>query len=178
MKICEEVLARNPNHAEAMVWHGGGLFLESGSAFRAGDLENARTLLERANIEMDRAVELQPDSVAVRAPRGAVLMSASRVMPPDLGGPMLERALRDYEHVLKLQAGRFASLGEHPRGELLFGLAEGSSRAGHMERATALFSRIVSELPNTVYAKRAAKWLETKTLDRSETGCVGCHARK
>jgi hypothetical protein len=86
--------------------------------------------------------------------------------------------LSDYEHVLKLQAAYVDKLGDHPKGELLFGLAEGWSRSGQIGKASAYFSRIMNELAGTPYAKRAAKWLETKSLDRSETGCIGCHESK
>ncbi|MEP7364110.1 MAG: hypothetical protein ABI972_12715 [Acidobacteriota bacterium] len=30
MKVCEQVLAGNPNHAEALVWHGAGLATKTG----------------------------------------------------------------------------------------------------------------------------------------------------
>lgn len=69
-------------------------------------------------------------------------------------------------------------MGEHPRGELLFGLAEGWSRASDIERAASYFARILEDLPDTPYAKRAAKWAETKTLTTAETGCIGCYVSR
>ncbi|HND22622.1 MAG TPA: hypothetical protein PLB18_24855, partial [Acidobacteriota bacterium] len=36
MKSTEELLAGNPAHAEALVWHGSGLVSKSGKAFMAG----------------------------------------------------------------------------------------------------------------------------------------------
>jgi tetratricopeptide (TPR) repeat protein len=178
MKICEEVLAANPDHAEALVWHGAGVFARSGDAFRAGDMANAQTLLNEGVAEMDRAVKLQPDHIGVRVPRGAVLITASRFMPEEIGRPLLDRGLNDYEHVMDLQRAYFDNMGTHPKGELLFGLAEGWNRAGQIEKATAYFNRIVTDMPETPYAKRASKWLATKSLDRSETGCIGCHVKK
>ena len=32
MKICEDSIAADPKNAEALVWHGAGLFYESGSS--------------------------------------------------------------------------------------------------------------------------------------------------
>jgi hypothetical protein len=37
MKTCEEVLAKNPKHAEALVWHGAGLMFHAGREFTAGN---------------------------------------------------------------------------------------------------------------------------------------------
>ena len=34
MKVCEDALAKNPDHAEALVWHGGGLIWRAGQAFQ------------------------------------------------------------------------------------------------------------------------------------------------
>src|SRR5215467_9769056 len=38
MKVCDETLAKNPKHAEALVWHGSGLLFISGDDFRKGDI--------------------------------------------------------------------------------------------------------------------------------------------
>src|SRR5579885_864790 len=37
MKYCEDMLAKNPKHAEALVWHGGGLLTRASIAYKAGD---------------------------------------------------------------------------------------------------------------------------------------------
>lgn len=175
MQTCERVLAADPNHAEALVWHGSGLFQQAGEAFRAGDNPKGGQLFGRSMAEMERAVRLQPDNAGVRVPRGAVLLTGSRFMPAGQARPVLQAGLSDYEHVLNLQREYFDRIGTHPRGELLFGLAEGWNRAGDTEKATLYFQRIAKELPGTPYAKRAQKWLETKTLSTNETGCIGCH---
>ena len=39
MSRCEEELAKNPDHAEALVWRGSGLMSLSGNAFQAGDFQ-------------------------------------------------------------------------------------------------------------------------------------------
>ena len=99
-------------------------------------------------------------------------------MPPEMARPLIEEALDDYEHTLELQTDYWSMLGTHPRGELLFGMAEGYSRLGNQAKAQTYFERIVKELPGTPYAKRAATWLETKSLPASQTGCIGCHTGK
>ena len=179
MKICEEVLAANPNHPEALVWHGAGLYFEAGKAIQGQDRAKAIELFQRGVKEMDQAVELAPDSVAVRIPRGAALLASTRHMSDSpMRAGLIAKGIGDYAHVYEMQKDSLDKLGEHPRGELLFGLAEGHSRAGNSGQAELFFRKIKADMPGTVYAKRSAKWLETKTLTTAETGCVGCHVAR
>jgi hypothetical protein len=118
MEECERTLAASPNHAEAMVWHGSGLAYQGGMAFLRGDGQAGLELWNRGLAEMDRAVALEPDDVGVRIPRGAMLLQATRNMPPPMAKPLIEKAIGDYERTLALQtaSGAFAALGSHPRG--------------------------------------------------------------
>jgi len=178
MKACEDALKEDAGNAQALVWHGSGLFFQSGQAFQAGDSQTGMDLYQRGMQEMESAVTMAPDDVAVRIPRGAVLLTGSREAPPQMARPLIEKGLGDFEHSLELQADYWSMLGSHPRGELLFGLAEGYSRVGNPAKAQTYFERIQKELPDTLYAKRAAIWLDTKSLSRSQTGCIGCHTGK
>src|SRR4051794_13478092 len=65
MEVCERALADNPNHAEALVWHGSGLTFQAGTAFRNGDAQAGMDLFARGTKEMDDAVALEPDNVGV-----------------------------------------------------------------------------------------------------------------
>src|SRR6266480_5305402 len=56
MKFCEEILAKNPKHAEALVWHGGGLLARAAQAYRKGDYARGDSLWKRGLEEMDHAV--------------------------------------------------------------------------------------------------------------------------
>jgi hypothetical protein len=126
--------------------------------------------------EMNQAVALQPDNVAVLIPRGAVLITATRTMEPATARPLLEQAVGDYEKVLSIQASYFDTLGDHPRGELLFGLAEGSARLGRVDQARHYFERLVKDAPSSGQSERAREWLKTGTpLNVSGMGCIGCH---
>jgi hypothetical protein len=178
MKTCEDALKEDAGNSQALVWHGTILYVQSGQAFQAGDSQKGMDLYQRGLKEMESAVAAAPDDIGVRAPRGAVLLAGTRQMPPEMARPLILKAVADYEHALDLQADYWSSLDTHSRGELLFGIAEGSSRIGDQAKATAYFERIGKELPGTVYAKRAATWLETKSLPASQTGCVGCHTEK
>jgi tetratricopeptide (TPR) repeat protein len=176
MEACERTLARQPKHPEALVWHGSGLFFQAGQAFQRGDMANGGQLWERGLAEMNDAASLAPDNLGVIIPRGAVLLQATRQTPPAMGWPLLELAVRDYEHVLDLQKSYFHTLGDHPKGELLFGLAEGYARLGDQAKARLYFERLVADAPGSGQTPRARAWLETGVVpEAAGLGCVGCH---
>lgn len=178
MEACERTLAENPKHPEALVWHGSGLTFKAGTAFRRGDTATGMDLWTKGMAEMDEAVTLAPDNVGVRIPRGAMLLQATRNMPPEMAKPLLVKALGDYEHTLAVQSdsGVFASLGDHPKGELLFGLAEGYSRVGDAAKARTYFERLVKDAPGSGQTPKAREWLATGALPATTgLGCVGCH---
>jgi tetratricopeptide (TPR) repeat protein len=179
MKLCEDELARNPDNAAALVWHGSGVFVQSRTYFRAGDRAKGVEFWQRGLGEMDKAVNMAPDQLGVRIPRGAVLLTASLVLPDaERARPLIEKGVSDFEHALEIQKSYFDTLGTHPRGELLIGLADGYARLGKDEQATAYFERIRAALPGSAYAVSADKWLATKTLAPREAGCLGCHVAK
>jgi tetratricopeptide (TPR) repeat protein len=179
MKLCEEELARNPANAAALVWHGAGVFFESKTYFQAGDRAKGIEFWQRGLGEMDKAVTMAPDDLGVRIPRGAVLLTASRVLPDaERARPLIEKGVGDFEHTLEIQKTYFDALGTHPRGELLIGLADGYARLGKDDQATAYFERIRAALPGSAYAASADKWLASKTLAPREAGCLGCHVAK
>ncbi|MBZ5605676.1 MAG: hypothetical protein LAO79_25530 [Acidobacteriia bacterium] len=178
MKACEEALAENPKFAEAMVWHGSGLLYQAGMAFQSGDQQKGIEIWTRGLKEMQAAVDLEPDNVGVRIPRGAVLLATSHFVPPQMAKPLVTDGVSDYQKTFDLQKSYFATLGTHPRGELLMGLADGYSRLGDQAKAQEIFEQVKQDLPGTAYAKRADLWMETKSLPADQTQCVGCHSGK
>ena len=179
MKLCEEELARNPANAAALVWHGSGVFFQSRTYFQAGDRAKGIEFWQRGLGEMDNAVKMAPNSLGVRIPRGAVLLTASRTLPnAEMAHPLIEKGVGDFEQALEIQKTYFDTLGTHPRGELLIGLADGYARLGKDDQATDYFERIRAALPGSAYAASAEKWLATKTLAPREAGCLGCHVAK
>jgi tetratricopeptide (TPR) repeat protein len=179
MRVCEETLASDPKNAEALVWHGSGLFYQAGQAFQKGDQQNGMQLWTRGLKEMDDSVALSPDSIGVRIPRGAVLLAGSRFLPSaEMARPLVEKGVTDFEAAYQLQGPDLSRLGTHPRGELMIGLADGYSRLGNPEKAQQWFERIQKEMPGTPYAKSATTWLETKSLAPQQAGCLGCHTGK
>jgi hypothetical protein len=85
-------------------------------------------------------------------------------------------ALPSHPALSSLQEPIFATLGDHPKGELLFGLAEGYSRLDQQDTARLYFDRLVKDAPSSGQTPRAKQWLADGTLPKSSgLGCVGCH---
>jgi len=178
MKTCQDALASNPKHAEAMVWHGSGTFFLSGQAFQKGDFAKGGELWERGLGEMDQAVTLAPEKVGVLIPRGATLITATRSIPgPERMRPLLEKGVADYEKAYRLQQPYFDTLSGHARGELLFGLAEGNSRLGNKDAARLNFERLVAIGPTSGHEPEAKEWLATGNITSRQVSCSGCHTK-
>ncbi|HUJ16239.1 MAG TPA: hypothetical protein VL284_20785 [Thermoanaerobaculia bacterium] len=175
MKMCEERLAASPADAEALVWHGAGLYYSSGEAFKKGDAERGRTLQQDGLKEMDDAVA-RDGTIVTLIPRAAVLFSAARHIPqPDRARAALTKAMSDFEKVYSIQAPQFATLPAHSRGELLGALAEGWLRIGDRDRSKPYLERIVKELPGTAYAAQAKAALDNKGSEPPTLTCLTCH---
>jgi len=176
MKTCEEALAENPKNGPALVWHGAGLLVRSGIAFRGGDGDSGMTLRSRALREMDDAVALSPGDVQVLIPRAAILLASARFAPVEQSREMARTAAADYEKVLVIEAPYASTLGTHPRGELLGGLATAYHLGGDDDKAISYLTRITKELPGTRYDQKAQKWLaDLQAVPRDEHFCIGCH---
>ena len=176
MKICEDALAVNPKDAEAMVWHGSGLYFKAGQAFQKNDPQTGMELWNSGNDEMDNAVSLAPDNISVRIPRGSVLLTSSHYIPdPGMARDVTAKGITDFEKTYELQKTYFDTLGTHSRGELMLALADGYSRLGQNDKAQHWFERIRTELKGTLYEDSANLWFKTKSLPPRQAGCLGCH---
>ena len=58
LALCEKRLADNPNHAQALVWHGAATFFRGGRALAAGGRDQALAFFRQGSAEMNRAVAL------------------------------------------------------------------------------------------------------------------------
>jgi hypothetical protein len=177
MALCDARLAENPNHAEALVWHGTGLLIQAGEAFTIGDSDKGIVLNRNGLAEMARAVALRPDDVSILIPRGAVLLAVGMgIADVQRARPYFATAVGDFEKVLALQQPYLASLSQHPKGELLASLAEGWSRLGDVEKSRLYLTRMVAELPDTPYSAAATARLDNPG-ENSRITCLGCHTK-
>jgi hypothetical protein len=125
-------------------------------------------------------VKLEPDNSGVRIPHGAVLLAVSRdLADPGRKRELLAKATADYEKVFAVQKPHLARLGTHPRGELLFGLAESWRRLGDEPRARDYLEEIVRTCQASPYEAEARQWLAKKpdAANPSYHNCIGCHVQ-
>jgi tetratricopeptide (TPR) repeat protein len=177
-QVCEEALASNPKNPSALVWHGAGLLVRSGVAFRAGKVDDGLVLRTRAMAEMNDAVAMTPDDIQVLIPRAAILVSSTRFSPDAQARDMARLAAADYERVMAIQAPYAGTLGTHSLGELLGGLATAYRVLGDNQRAATYLQRISKELPGTAYDQKAQRWLADLTaVPKEDRFCLGCHTK-
>jgi hypothetical protein len=176
-KTCEDMLAKNPRHAEALVWRGAVRVMRSRSAFMRGDQAKGMEFWTTGIKDMDDAVKIAPDNIGVLIPRAAVLLPAGRNAPPAIGKPVLLKVRADFERTYKRQKNVLDQLGEHPLGELRMGLADVYRLLGELEKSKAQLKAIQQELPNTAYANRATQWLAAAPDKKLAHKCIGCHSK-
>jgi tetratricopeptide (TPR) repeat protein len=179
MTAAEGVIAANSaDTPEALAWHGGGLMLQSGVRFRAGDPAAAGELWARGLGEMEKAGQLAPKNPAVLIPRAAIWFGVSRQAPPDRARPLLEKAIADYELVYRIQESYFETLNNHMKSQLLFGLGDGYNRAGNPQKAKFYFEKLAALGNGVDHADQARKYLAGESYTVIGPGCSGCHDSK
>ena len=175
MATIEAKLKEQPDHAEALVWRGAARTCMAGRALQAGDQAGARDLSAAGMADMDRALALEPSNIGVLVPRAAVLLAVARGQRDAARMRALAgQSAANFESAFALRQNAFPNLGHHNRGEYLAGLAESWALTGNREMAEAYLRRILAELPNLVYAERAAAKLANWD-DRRPLNCQTCH---
>lgn len=179
MTKCEERLKIEPDHPEALVWHGGGLMFLASQLFAKQDWQRGIEQQRRGLEEMDRAVAFRPHDVAVLVPRAAMLVTYSRYVPGEKErAEMLARVVSDYEEVYRQQKSIFEKISPHSRGELIFGLAEAYLRLGGDENRSKAHALLKMALMENDYAKEADVWSKAPADAKPGTfahRCIGCH---
>ncbi|HEY0480441.1 MAG TPA: hypothetical protein VGD37_23135 [Kofleriaceae bacterium] len=176
VKVCEDALARQPDHAEALVWHGAGMMARARLAFGAGDRATGMKRYQQGLAEMDRAVALAPDQVGVRIPRGAVLLVVAAFVPEPEKSRLVARGVSDYEVTLARQAPRWSALTLHAREQLLYGLTDGYAVLGQADKAQATYQRMMADAAGSELLPRAKARAAGEPVDGAAP-CGACHGR-
>lgn len=176
IKLCEDELAKNPKHPEAMVWHGAGIVGRASIAFRAGDRAAGIDLYTRGLAEMDAAVALAPNDVGVRIPRGAVVLAMAPFVPEPEKTKLLERGISDYETTYTIQKPELHKLSLHAREQLLYGLVDGYASLGKADKATETFTVMKREAAGSELLARAEVRAQGKPV-AGPAPCEQCHRR-
>ena len=107
------------------------------------------------------------------------MLTASRSAPPQMGKPLLQLGVADFEKILEIRdrGKSLAGRSVHQRGELLTGLADGWNRMDNPEKARAYFERVTRDMKGTLYEQKATAWLEGKPESKAPDffACTGCH---
>jgi hypothetical protein len=178
MKYCEDILAKDPKHADALVWHGGGLLTRAADAYRKGDPALGDKLWSLGLKEMNDAVAFQPENMGIKIGRAATIIGVAQSgwdTTDSQSKALLESALADYEKVYQWQKPSFSKLSNHSRGELLFGLACGWSILGNDEKSRHYLSLITRECAGTDYEVEARTWIKSQPGTIIQHDCRGCH---
>jgi len=175
-KFCEDTLAKNPDHAEALVWHGAALAGRSAQAFAKGDRDTGMALYMKGLAEMDRAVALAPQSPGVRIPRGAVMLGMAPHVPEPERTKLAERGVADYETTLAAQQSYFTTLTLHSREQLLYGLTDGYAMLGQTDKARTTYERMRRDAAGSELLSRAAERAAGHEV-AGQAPCEQCHAR-
>ena len=177
MKLIDDTLAANPDNAEALVWRGDGRLFMAGQAFQRRDFGEGQSFTAQGLADVNRAVSLAPDNIAVRVPRAAGLLPFARGMRafnPAEADRLTRTAIGDYEFVLTASAPWWDRLNSHGRGEVLGALADAWLQLGDVTKANAYLDRMAAELPGTPYAKNAAA-RRADPAAKVPLTCLGCH---
>jgi len=177
MKLIADTLAREPDHAEALVWRGDGRMFMAGLAFQRGNAAAGQKLFAEALADMERAVALAPNDIAVRVPRASGLLPAARALrgiDRGVADRLTRTAIGDFEFVLQASQCRWERLSEHGRGEVLGALADGWLMLGETAKAEVFLERMTTELPGTPYARNAVQRRADPSA-RVALTCLGCH---
>ena len=174
MKLCEDVLANQPKHPEAMVWHGAGLVGRASLAFRAGDSARGIELYGKGIAEMDAAVALAPDRIGVRIPRGAVVLAMAPFAPAPEKTKLYEKGVADYEVTLAKQETQFKTLTLHAREQLLYGLTDAYASLGDRAKAETYYRRMTVDAAGSELLPRAEQRAKGQAV-AGPTPCEECH---
>lgn len=175
-KVCEDTLAKNPNHAEALVWHGAALAARSRDAFAKGDRAKGMELYQKGTGEMDHAVELAPTSPGVRIPRGAIYLAMAHFVPQPEQTRLVKEGVSDYETTLVAQSAIFKTLTMHSREQLLYGLTDGYAMLGDTDKARETYERMQKDAAGSELLTRAAERAAGHEV-KGDTPCEQCHSR-
>ena len=81
-----------------------------------------------------------------------------------------------YVRTSVIQSDTYKKLPLHLKGELLVGLAQSLQRTGDDAGMKRYLAEIVTDMPNTVYAARAQRWIDRpEVAAKTSLTCLTCH---
>jgi hypothetical protein len=174
----ESMLAsRRGDRASLIAWQGSTALTRAVLANAAKQPEQFSRQYARARSLFAEAGRLEPDSIGVLAITGGTFLSVSDRLPPAEQAAGWQQAYAAYQRLWALQGATLDRLPLHMKGEVLSGLAQTAQRTGRHDEIPTQLDRMLTLLPDTVYARRAQQWKDDPAA-RAQTkiACQTCHA--
>lgn len=141
----DKILAANPNDAETLAWHGSATLAQSGKLFQGGNFREGAALWQKGLQEMDKAVELAPESFAVRIVRGSTALNAAKHYPDAATAKQLrEKGAADYEKLLGLPDEASKKAAQNQLRRILDALVEAYDKLGDTAKAETYRQRLAA----------------------------------
>ena len=148
MKLIADTLAREPDHAEALVWRGDGRLFMAGQAFQRGDFAGGQKLFTEGLADMERAVALAPNDLRLWRNLGSALYWAPGERPKS--EPAFKKVVELAEAEIKINPRQPALLAQLASAHSMLG-----SRAETVAAATAV-ERLGAADAETAYTVASA----------------------
>ncbi len=149
--LLEKLVGLEPGNAAARAWYGSVLTLCGRDAWLP--IEKMR-LVQKGLNEMDRAVQLAPDDVAIRLLRARNGLSLPGVFH------RLDTSIGDLEHVLSLEKAHPGTVGPGTLRGVLLELGRAYGKAGDKKKARQRLEELTTRFPRSAEAAQAEKILE------------------
>ncbi len=108
MSSTADMIAKDPNNAEALAWHSSGKGVQTGAAFRSGDFQTGMKLWQESQDGMNKAVEMDPNNPRIRVIRGKSMLEGSLHDPnPNSSTASATMAIGDLESAVGLMGDNF-----------------------------------------------------------------------
>jgi tetratricopeptide (TPR) repeat protein len=156
MTASGDIVAKDPNNAEALAWHSSGKGVQTGAAFRSGDFQKGMQLWKESQEGMNKAVDLDPNNPRIRIIRGRSMLEGSLHDPnPATSNAAAGMAIDDLEITVSLLGDKFEkSTTKNFRQEMYSWLYQAAAKIGDKDKAEK-YKKLAGD-----YADAAKKRLE------------------
>ncbi len=136
MERADKILASNPTDAETLVWRGSANAAGAGKAFQSGNYQEGWMQWQKGLGEMDKAVELAPNSFIVRIVRGSTYINAAKRFPdPAVAKDLRDKGVADYEKILNMTDEKSVNMAATQKPRILNSLIEAYEKTGDTAKA-------------------------------------------
>jgi tetratricopeptide (TPR) repeat protein len=176
-KNIDLLLASRPGDRPGLLaWQGSTALTRAVLANETGQSDQFRQQYRRAQDLFAEAMKLGPNDVGVFAITGGTQVTLADRLPAPERAAAWELSYTAYQRLWAMQGQIIEKLPLHHKGEVLSGLAQSAQRTGRSDEANAQLDRMLTLLPDTVYANRARQWKDDPSARTGKLACQTCHA--